>query len=191
MDFVEFRGISDIDVWIKYQFRLDNGLVITPGIFANIPAAKEYFPLEGGWDIEGFLSARKDYKYLTLVGHLGGKAHSGFDLAFKFDKLFRINGVDRIDPNHDERFEFSVDGKIAFLCGVGMIIPWSNKAAFITEINYKQPTYEGGSDFFQLMFGPELVFMGYRSLRIAYGVSLGSDDGTPTGQMIFGGRAIF
>ena len=77
-----------------------------------------------------------------------------------------------------------------FTCGIGFLIPLTKNSVWITELNYETPRHEGAVDFFQLMAGPEIKFMGHRSLRIALGINL-NRYGAPTSEMMMGGGSTF
>ncbi len=179
-DYKDEFAFTDVDLWLKYRFRLSDELQVTPGVLVSIPCGSTKIPGQSAWDCQIFGSARYDHEYMTVVGHLGAKMYGNFDMSFKLR-----------NPGYDDiKMEGIIEGNPTFLCGVGLIIPCSNKFSLITELNFETPRYEDSHEFLQLMFGPEIRFWGHRTFRAAFGVNL-SRLGGPYSELMIGGGANF
>jgi hypothetical protein len=170
MDFMNYdpdngdgnSGLSDIDVWGKYQVYQDSQNLISVGLLMTLPTGSEeviHPHASGEFNLEVFGAGRfKVSQWLAAIGHLALRQNSDMDI--------------KIDSS-----TYKVEGKTQWAVGGGVIYQVNPQLDLQGELNLASEAYDDYENDVQLRGGvdfkvnPRLTFRG--------GLSLGLADGAP------------
>ncbi|MDP8214433.1 MAG: transporter [Candidatus Euphemobacter frigidus] len=166
-------GMSDIDLWGKYQF-LDDPLLLSGGIMFTLPTGSEkvIHPWASGeLNFELFGALRY---YITdifaLIGHMG----------------LRINGdADKKVGGQKIKYE----GETQFELGAGMIYQVAPELNLLTELNLATEAYKDMDNDIELTGGAEYLIN--EMLSLEGGIGVGLDDGAPDFEVIVQANVLF
>jgi len=173
-------GLSDIDLWGKYQFFNNNGLMLSGGLMFSLPVGCEgvvHPRATGEFNLELFGAARYNIdEVFSVVGHLGIRKNS--------DMESELEGK---GSNAD--VEGEIDGETQFEIGGGIIYQLQYNLNILGELNIATEAYDDAENDIELTGGVE--YMLQPNLSLKGGLGLGMDDGAPDFELIIGGTVTF
>ncbi|KJS33192.1 MAG: hypothetical protein VR64_02945 [Desulfatitalea sp. BRH_c12] len=166
-------GLSDIDLWGKYQFYQDARFMLSAGLLVTLPTGSEeviHPRASGEFNAEMFVAGRyQASQQLAMIGHLALRKNSDMDIEF--------NG-----------FEGEVDGETQLAVGGGIIYAVTPQLDLQGEFNIATEAYEIFDNDIQLRGGAEYRVANDFSLRGGIGIGL---DGAPDWDLILGCAYLF
>ena len=166
-------GISDIDLWGKYQF-LDDPILLSAGIMFTLPTGGEKIIhpwASGEFNFEIFGALRY---YVTdifaLIGHTGIRINSDADV--------KIGGV-----------KGEIEGETQFEIGGGTIFEVTPELEILGELNIATEAYKDTDNDIELTGGANYSFS--ENFAGRGGIGIGFDDGAPDFELILGASALF
>jgi len=167
-------GLTDIDVWGKYQFFRDSNLMLSAGLLLTLPTGSDdviHPRASGEVNVEAFVAGRYQADRKTaLIGHVAMRKNSDMDV--------RIRGM-----------RFETDGELQLAIGAGIIFEVAPQLNLIGEFNLATEPYDDFDNDIQLVGGAEYKFNANFSFR--GGLGIGLDDGAPEWEIILGGAYLF
>ena len=161
-------GVSDIDIWGKYQFIKTPEYMLSGGLLITIPTGSEEIVhphASGEFNIEGFAAGRyKASNQLAIIAHVALRKNSDMDVE--------INSV-----------ETEIDGEIQFALGGGAIYEVTPDLNLQGELNAATEAYDEFDNDIQLRFGADYQIAPDFTLR--GGTAIGLDEGAPEWELTF------
>lgn len=161
-------GISDIDVWGKYQVITTTDLLLSVGMLITLPTGSDdilHPRASGEFNFEMFAGARYQVnKLMAAIGHVGLRQNSDADVD-----------VGPVTVN--------VDGELQVEVGGGVIYQATSQLQFQGEFNLATEQYENFDNDIQLRGGADYAIN--QALHLRGGLSIGLDDGAPDWALTF------
>ena len=165
-------GLSDVDIWGKYQF-IDDPILLAGGLLFTLPTGTEKVVSLGAGEINvEFFGATRYYitDVFALVGHLG----------------LRSNG-DAKKKTKDA--EYDLDGQASFELGGGLIYQAIPEMNILAELNFATEPYKDLDNDIEITAGVEYSLMDNFNLRGGFGIGL--DDVSPDFELMAGASYAF
>jgi opacity protein-like surface antigen len=164
-------GVTDIDIWGKYQFYKTHSLMLSGGLLLTLPTGSDdiiHPSASGEVNVEVFAAGRYQADRRTaLIGHF----------------FLRKNSDADIDGGGE------LDGELQAGFGVGAIYEMTRQLNLIGQFNFATEAYEDMDNFIQLTGGAEFKVNSNFSLR--GGLGLGLDDGAPEFELMIAAAFTF
>jgi hypothetical protein len=161
-------GLSDIDVWGKYQIYKDSQVLFSAGLLVTLPTGADdivHPHATGEFNAEVFGAGRyQASKLMALIGHLALRQNN--------DMEDQINGR-----------AVNSDGETQVAVGGGLIYQLNSQMNVQGELNFATEAYEGAENDIQLRGGLDYKLSSALTLR--GGLSLGLADGAPDYALTF------
>jgi len=166
-------GLSDLDLWGKYQF-IDDPVLLSAGLLFTLPtgAEKAISPwATGEFNVELFGALRYYIAdNFALASHLGLRINADADKKVKNTK-------------------YELDGQASFELGGGIIYQVSNELNILGELNFGTEPYKDVDNDIELTGGVEYALQENFSLR--GGLGIGLDDVAPDFELMGGASYSF
>jgi hypothetical protein len=167
-------GLTDIDLWGKYQFYRDAQMMLSGGLLLTLPTGRDdviHPRASGEINVEAFVAGRYQADRQTaLIAHFMLRRNSDMDIE--------INN-----------FRRSIDGKFQMGIGAGIIYEVAPALNLIGEFNLATEAYDDMDNEIQLWGGAEYKLAPGVSLR--GGLGIGLDDGSPDIEIMLAGVFTF
>lgn len=164
----EGDGISDIDIWGKYQVFSNSNFLMSVGLLLTLPTGSEdvYDPRSSGEvNAEVFVGGRyQAQKQVAVVGHLGFRQNSDMDIDTRFGT-------------------FEAEGELQIEMGGGVLYQASSNFQLQGELNFATEAYDDGDNFILLSGGADYALNS--NLHLRGGLGLGLDDAAPDFALTF------
>jgi hypothetical protein len=164
-------GVTDIDIWGKYQFYKTHSLMLSGGILLTLPTGSDdiiHPNASGEVNVEAFAAGRYQADRKTaIVGHF----------------FLRKNSDADIDGGAE------LDGELQVGFGAGAIYEMTPQLNLIGQLNFATEAYEEFDNFIQLTGGAEFKVDSNLSLR--GGLGLGLDEGAPEWEIMLAAAVTF
>lgn len=158
----EETGLSDIDVWGKYQLIRDSQIMVATGLLVTLPTGSDdiiHPHSSGALNMELFIAARFEISNtLAAISHVSIRKNDDMDVQI-------------------EDWETEMEGETQLGFGAGVIYQLSPEINLQGEFNYATDPYDEFDDDIRLRGGVDLKMTNDLTLRS--GLSLGADDGAP------------
>ncbi len=163
------NGATDLDLWGKYHFGTVNDRTeFSAGAIATVPTGDEDDGLgTDAFSVAAFGAVRHRLNRAILTGNVG----------------VRVNGDAQPFGGPD------VDGETSPFLGAGVIVPLSDRVAFVGEGRWEDGRFDGADSDARLLGGLNWRVSNVGQLRTA--IAVGLDDGAPDGQVLVGYAAQF
>lgn len=162
------NGVSDMDVWGKYQIFTTSNLLLSAGLLITLPTGSEDIlqpKASGECNVETFVGARYQVnKLLAAIGHAGLRQNSDADLD--------------VGPVTVE-----IEGELQIEAGGGVIYQATSQLLLQGELNLATEAYEDFENDIQLRGGADYALN--PNLHLRGGASIGLDDGAPDFALTF------
>jgi hypothetical protein len=167
-------GVTDIDLWGKYQFYKTHSLMLSSGLLLTLPTGSDdiiHPSASGEVNVEVFAAGRYQADRRTaLIGHFFLRKNRDADIEYR--------GV-----------SVTADGELQAGFGVGAIYEMTRQLNLIGQFNFATEAYEDMDNFIQLTGGAEFKVNSNLSLR--GGLGLGLDDGAPEFELMIAAAFTF
>lgn len=164
------NGISDVDVWGKYQILKDTRFMLSVGALLTLPTGSDAIihpRSSGAVNMEFFAAGRFNASpQLAIVGHCGLRKNSDADVKIS------------------NRRKLEIDGEMQMEIGGGVIYEVSSQLNLLGELNIATEPYDDFDNDIELTGGVEYKLQQGLSLR--GGLGIGLDDGAPEYELLFG-----
>ena len=155
-------GISDIDVWGKYQVFATSDFLLSAGMLITLPTGSDEIlhpKASGECNVETFAGARYQVnKLLAAIGHVG----------------LRQNGDADVDVGP---VKVEIEGELQIEIGGGVIYRATPQLLLQGEFNLASEAYDDFDNDIQLRGGADYALN--PNLHLRGGASIGLDDGAP------------
>lgn len=162
-------GLSDIDIWGKYQFLNTPQAMMAAGLLFTLPTGSEDIILphaSGEFNAELFCGGRYlASNTISVIGHVSLRKNNDMDI-----KIGRFSG--------------EVDGKLQMTMGGGAIFEVTPQLNLQGELNIATEPYDDFDSEILLSAGAE--FSVDQNLSLRGGMSFGLDEGSPEGELSLG-----
>lgn len=162
-------GLSDMDVWAKYQFYNQNNLHISGGLLFTLPSGSDgivHPKASGELNMEVFGAARYNVSdMIAVIGHVGIRNNGDMDVD--------------LDPGN---WHGELDGDSQIELGGGVIYQLQPNLSILGELNVASEAYDDAENDIELTGGVEYILRS--NLAIKGGIGLGLDDGAPDFELI-------
>lgn len=167
-------GLSDIDLWGKYQLYRDAQMMISAGLLLTLPTGSDdilHPHASGEFNAEVFGAGRyQASRFLAIIGHLMLRQNDDMD--------FKIGST-----------EITFDGETQWGFGGGVIYEVNPQVNLQGELNFATEPYDNWEDDIQLRGGVEFNLS--PAFTFKTGLSLGLDDGAPDWALTVRGAYLF
>lgn len=161
-------GVSDIDVWGKYQFIKTAEYMLSAGLLMTLPTGSEevvHPRASGEFNFEGFVAGRyQANSQLALIAHVALRKNN--DMEVEIDDV-----------------EVEIDGEMQVAIGGGVIYEVTPDLNLQGELNAASEPYDEYDSDIQLRVGADYQVAPQFTLR--GGTAIGVDDGAPDWELTF------
>ncbi len=167
-DYSSENGLSDIELWAKYQFIKTADYMLSAGLLATLPTGSEdvlHPRASGEVNVEMFGAGRFQVtRTLALIAHAGLRQNSDMDVEVG-------------------NFDGEVDGELQVMAGGGAIFEVAPQLKLQGELNFATEAYEDFDNDIQLRIGVDYEMR--PDLIIGGSSGIGLDDGAPELELAF------
>lgn len=168
-------GLSDIDIWGKYQVISNSDFMLSVGLLLTLPTGSEDIPdIRSTGEVNAELFAGGRYqanKQMAVIGHLGFRQNSDMDVETRFGTTLELEG------------ELQVE------LGGGVLYQATSNFQLQGELNFATEAYDDGDNFILLSGGADYAINS--NLHFKGGLGLGLDDGAPDLALTFNLAYLF
>ncbi len=158
----EESGLSDIDIWGKYQFITNNDFMLSVGLLLTLPTGSKDvldYRSTGEFNVEVFAGGRYQVNNRTsVIGHFGLRDNSDADVETRF-------------------YTYTMDGELQIEIGGGVIYQVTSNFNVQGELNFATEAYEDQDNFILLSGGADYAINS--NLHLRGGLGFGLDDAAP------------
>lgn len=155
-------GLSDIDLWGKYQFLTGKDYLVSAGLLLTLPTGSEKIihpRASGEVNVEMFAAGRYQVKpSLAAIAHVALRRNADMDIEVRNVKA-------------------EVDGELQMALGGGVIYEVTPELNLQGELNFATEAYDDFDSDIQLRVGADYEIK--PDLLLRGGTSIGLDDGAP------------
>lgn len=167
-------GLSDIDIWGKYQLIKDSQIVISGGLLMSLPTGSDdivHPHASGELNMELFIATRFEINTeIAAIAHVRIRKNSDMDVRI-------------------EKEDVEIEGETQLGFGGGIIYQATSEINLLAEFNYATDPYEEFDDDIQLRGGMDLNVTPNLTLRSS--LAIGADDGAPEWEFTAGCAYLF
>ena len=161
-------GVSDIDIWGKYQFIKTPEYMLSAGLLLTLPTGSKEIVhphASGEVNFEGFAAGRyRVDSQMALIAHVALRKNSDMDVE--------INSV-----------EVEIEGEMQIAVGGGVIYEVTPDLNLQGELNAATEAYDEYDNDIQLRFGAD--YQVTPDLMLRGGTAIGLDEGAPEWELTF------
>ncbi len=161
-------GVSDIDIWGKYQFIKTPEYMLSAGLLLTLPTGSEEIVhphASGEINIEGFAAGRyRVDSQMAIIAHMALRKNSDMDVE--------INNV-----------EVRIEGETQIAVGGGVIYELTSDLCLQGELNAATEAYDEFDNDIQLRVGAD--YQVAPDLMLRGGTAIGLDEGAPKWELTF------
>lgn len=167
-------GLSDIDIWGKYQLIKDSQIMVSTGLLLTLPTGSEdiiHPHASGELNMELFIAARFHFSnVMAAITHVSIRKNNDMDVQIG-----------------DQEAEIEGETQLGF--GAGVIYQVTPEINLQGEFNYATDAYDEFDDDIRLRGGVDLKVS--QDLTLRSSLALGADDGAPEWEFMAGCAYMF